>query len=361
MVARTFPLAARVLVCALSLSLVGAACTGGRDDVSGSPAPVDVTVNRAPHRVAPGTTLGTLLKELHVHLRSGKLRSVSGDVLDPYDDPGRILLNGSAGFPDTTLRSGDVVRVIDGTDRTEGVRRTVTHLGWRVGDPERTLDTYRTDRVTVSGRISGEVVSVTDVSKGHGRAPRAVALTFDDGPWPTDTRRVMAVLERFHVPATFFEIGYLVKRYPDIVRAVRRAGFHLENHSWDHPESPPLADLTDQRIASEIADANAALRKEGADPTLFRPPGGSYDDTVVQEARDQGMRVVLWSVDPRDWVSSRTPKQITRSVMSQVQPGSIILLHDGGGDAGHTIAALPRIIKRIRARGLRFVFVPTRP
>jgi peptidoglycan-N-acetylglucosamine deacetylase len=360
MVARTFPLAARVLVCALSLSLLAAACTGGTAPGSASPAPVDVTVNRIAHRVAPGTTLGTLLRELHVHLHSGKLRSVSGAVLDPYDDPGRILLNGSAGFPDTTLRPGDAVRVIDGTDRTEGTRRTVTHLGWRVGDPERTLDTYRTDRVTIAGRVSGEVVSVTDVSKGHGRAPQAVALTFDDGPWPKDTARVMAVLQRFHVPATFFEIGYLVRRYPDIVRAVRQAGFHVENHSWDHPESPPLADLTDQRIESEIADANTALRKEGADPTLFRPPGGSYDDTVVQMARDQGMRVVLWSVDPRDWVSSRTPRQITHAVLSQVQPGSIILLHDGGGDAGHTIAALPKIIRKIRARGLRFVFVPAR-
>jgi peptidoglycan-N-acetylglucosamine deacetylase len=360
MVARTFPLAARVLVCVISLSLMAAACTGEGAAPPGLPVPVDVIVNRSSHVVPPGTTLGELLKQLHVHVHSGKLRSVSGSVLDPYDDPGRILLNGSSGFPNTVLRTGDAVRVIDGTDRTEGVRRTVEHLGWRVGNPERTLDTYRTDRVTVTGRISGEVVSVTDVSKGTGRAPRAVALTFDDGPWPNDTRRVMAVLQRYHVPATFFEIGYLVQRDPDIVKAVLHAGFHVENHSWDHPESPPLADLTDQRIASEIADANTALRADGADPTLFRPPGGSYDDTVVQEARDQGMRIVLWSVDPRDWVASRTPKQITHAVLSQVEPGSIILLHDGGGDAGHTIAALPKIIKRIRARGLRFVFVPVR-
>jgi peptidoglycan/xylan/chitin deacetylase (PgdA/CDA1 family) len=229
-----------------------------------------------------------------------------------------------------------------------------------VGNPERTLDTYPTDRVTVTGRVSGEVVSVTDVSKGHGKAPKAVALTFDDGPWPRDTERVMAVLKRFHVPATFFEIGYLVRRYPDIVKAVRRAGFHVENHSYDHPESPPLADLTDERITSEILDTNTALGQDGVDPTLFRPPGGSYDDVVVQTAREQGMRVVLWSVDPKDWLSSRTPKQVTHAVLSRVQPGSIILLHDGGGDAGHTIKALPRIIKGIRARGLRFVLVPAR-
>jgi peptidoglycan/xylan/chitin deacetylase (PgdA/CDA1 family) len=81
----------------------------------------------------------------------------------------------------------------------------------------------------------------------------------------------------------------------------------------------------------------------------------------VQQAREQGMRLVTWDVDPRDWRAHVTPREISRAVLSQVHAGSIVLLHDGGGDAGHTIRALPAIIKGIRARGLRFVTVPARP
>jgi peptidoglycan/xylan/chitin deacetylase (PgdA/CDA1 family) len=103
------------------------------------------------------------------------------------------------------------------------------------------------------------------------------------------------------------------------------------------------------------------LADVGVEASLFRPPGGWYDDELVQQAREQGMRLVTWDVDPRDWRAHVTPREISRAVLSQVHRGSIVLLHDGGGDAGHTIRALPAIIKGIRARGLRFVTVPARP
>jgi peptidoglycan/xylan/chitin deacetylase (PgdA/CDA1 family) len=356
MAGRTFPFAVRAVAFLLCAALADS-CT--RATPPPAP-PVRVTVNRATHEVPPGTTLGGLVEALHLHVHGGELLSLSGAVLDRYDDPGRILLNGGVGFSGTTLEEGDAVRVINGKDRTEGTRRIVTDIGRRVGNPEHTLDTYPTTRVTVMGAVSDEVESVTYVSRGRGIAPNAVALTFDDGPWPVDTEHMMAVLKRFHVPATFFMVGYLAKRYPNLVHKVRRAGFQIENHSFDHPVSPPLADLTEKRITSEIADANAVLKPDGVRPTLFRPPGGSYNDFVIQEARTLGMRVVLWSVDPRDWVSSRTARQVSRSVLAHVQPGSIVLLHDGGGDAAHTIKALPAIIRGIRKRGMHFVLVPAR-
>jgi peptidoglycan-N-acetylglucosamine deacetylase len=171
----------------------------------------------------------------------------------------------------------------------------------------------------------------------------------------------MAVLKRFHVPATFFMVGDLVEKYPHLARTVAARGYPIGDHSWDHPVSPALADLSPSAITAQIADAKAALDDVGIDPTLFRPPGGSYDDFVVQEARREGMRVVLWSVDPQDWRSELTAKQVTRSVLSHVKAGSIILLHDGGGDAGHTIKALPDIIRGIRKRGLRFTVVSALP
>jgi peptidoglycan-N-acetylglucosamine deacetylase len=196
------------------------------------------------------------------------------------------------------------------------------------------------------------------VSIGKGHTPHDVALTFDDGPWPQDTGAIVAILRRYHVPATFFEVGYLAERYPGIVRKVARAGFPIGNHSYDHPVDPALAALPEPKITQELAKTNDALAALDVHPTLFRPPGGSYDDFVMQEARRLGMRVVMWSVDPQDWRSGITAKQVTRSVLKHVEAGSIVLLHDGGGDAAHTIKALPKIIRGIRHKGLGFTVVP---
>jgi peptidoglycan/xylan/chitin deacetylase (PgdA/CDA1 family) len=90
-------------------------------------------------------------------------------------------------------------------------------------------------------------------------------------------------------------------------------------------------------------------------PTLFRPPGGSWDPKVLTVAHEQGMRIALWDVDPRDWSSSATPTSIAENVLRNVRPGSVVDLHDGGGDQSATIRALPRIIHGIRKMGLRLV------
>ena len=116
-----------------------------------------------------------------------------------------------------------------------------------------------------------------------------------------------------------------------------------------------FAALPDHRIQAEIERGAGSLQDAGATPTLFRPPGGSYDDAVVLESWRQRERVVTWSVDPHDWDASRTPKDIAKRVLRGVRPGSIVLLHDGGGDAAQTIAALQRIIAGIRKMGLDLV------
>ena len=362
MAGRTFPAALRVVVLLTIAGLPAAACGGSAPPPALSPPPVHVRVDRVAREVPPGTTFGELVANENLEATDGHLLSVRGDVLDRSADPGQILLNGRRALDDVVLASGDHVTVSDGRDRVEGTWRVARRLpGRRVGNPERTLDTYPTTQVTVTGRISGDVMSVTDVSRGRGHAPRNVALTFDDGPWPVDTQHVMDVLRRFHVPATFFMVGYLVQRYPGLARAVAAAGYPIGDHSFDHPVAPALAELTDGRVSAEIGDAKDALTSLGVSPTLFRPPGGSYDDFVVQEARRQGMRVVLWSVDPQDWRSNLTAKEITKRVLKHVGPGSIVLLHDGGGDAAHTIKALPAIIRGIRGKGLGFTTVPAHP
>ncbi len=358
MITRAFP-HARAFALALAAGLLAVACGGPPLRFLDSLPPVGISVDGARSEVPLGTTFGAVIEDRGLHATSGRLLSVSGGELDRFVDPGHILLNGRRRPRTTRLVVGDRITVVNGDDQIEPTERVAVDLAQpRVGNPERTLATYRTTRVTVTGQVSGEVVSVTDVPRGPGEVPRSVALTFDDGPWPLDTKRVIAVLKRFQVPATFFMVGYLVERYPTLARAVAAAGYPIGDHSYDHPVSPPLADLSQQKISGEIADARDALDVVGIHPTLFRPPGGSYDDFVVQEARRQGMRVVMWSVDPQDWRSGLTAKDVAKAVLSHVQPGSIILLHDGGGDAAHTIKALPTIIRGIRKMGLSFARVP---
>jgi peptidoglycan/xylan/chitin deacetylase (PgdA/CDA1 family) len=141
---------------------------------------------------------------------------------------------------------------------------------------------------------------------------------------------------------------------------VARAGMRIGDHSWDHPVDPALADLPRERVAEEIGRAADALASVGVLPRLFRPPGGSFDAAVVREAERQRMRVVTWSVDPRDWSSHSSAREIVHRVLRAVEPGSIVLMHDGGGDQGATIRALPKIIRGIRRMGLRLVAIPKR-
>jgi len=327
--------------------------------VSPPPPPIQVLLDGSPLTIDPGTTLGALLMQADLHPKAGHLLAVDGAILERKAYPGRVELNGHVARGATALETGDRIRIVNGTDRTEPTVRTVKIVGRRVGDPERTLDVYPTRQITISGRLSGTVASVTERSLGKGHAPREVALTFDDGPWPQTTKQILRVLHRYHVHATFFEVGSLAAQRPHLVAEVLAGGNEIGNHSFDHPET--MAHQSSDEVIAELRHTSKVLANDGVDATLFRPPGGWYDDALVQQARAQGMRVVTWDVDPRDWRSHVTPREISRAVLSQVHAGSIVLLHDGGGDAGHTIRALPAIIKGIRARGLRFVTVPAHP
>jgi len=210
----------------------------------------------------------------------------------------------------------------------------------------------------VRGRISGKVASSAFRATGPAQVPQAVALTFDDGPWPGQTIRILAILRRFRARATFFTVGNLAAHFPNIIEAERRQhGVLVEDHSWSHPLSPPFGDQRPGVVRAQIGRARHTLISQGVTPTLFRPPGGGWSDQVVAIASSMGCRVVLWSVDPRDWAPGRTPKGIARSVLSHVRPGSIVIMHDGGGDRTATIRALPRIIRGIRRMGLRLVTV----
>jgi peptidoglycan/xylan/chitin deacetylase (PgdA/CDA1 family) len=158
-----------------------------------------------------------------------------------------------------------------------------------------------------------------------------------------------------HVRATFFVIGYLVDSSPEIVAREHAAGMAIGNHTYNHPEVPPFNQLPRRLLEDEIALGAQSLARIGIRSPLLRPPAGSSSPAVVRAAESAGERVVLWNVDPSDWRAGVTAGEVKRRVLSAVRPGSIVILHDGGGDRAATIAALPGIIKGIRHKHLRLV------
>jgi peptidoglycan-N-acetylglucosamine deacetylase len=182
----------------------------------------------------------------------------------------------------------------------------------------------------------------------HGPAGKnEVALTFDDGP-SIYTPKVLAILNRYHVHATFFEVGIEVPGNAPVMNQILASGDEIGDHSLHHEAFPSFSS-----IATTAARIKAAT---GFQPCLFRPPYGSFNAGTVANARRAGMSTIIWDVDPRDWSTPGTAAIYSR-VVSGTHRGSIVLMHDGGGPRGETVAALPRIIRTFKSRGYRVVTV----
>jgi len=188
--------------------------------------------------------------------------------------------------------------------------------------------------------------------------PGVVALTFDDGPDPTWTPRILDVLRREHVPATFFVIGQQAERYPKLLRQELAEGHVIGDHTYSHPN---LATLPAWRARLEINGAAWAVEgATGRRPVLFRSPYGEGDAAPNsrkkgpdQLAADLGFHPVGWTDDTNDW-QNHGPDTIVHAALGQLSERTVILLHDGGGPRAQTIAALPRIIDALKAKGYLF-------
>jgi peptidoglycan/xylan/chitin deacetylase (PgdA/CDA1 family) len=200
---------------------------------------------------------------------------------------------------------------------------------------------------------------------------REVALTFDDGPNPPYTNRILDVLRAEHVHATFFIVGRAADAYPDVVRRMVREGHALGNHTWDHSHL-----LVQSRAAmrNELRRTDDTIyRVAGERPRLMRPPFGARDFAVLEEAKKLGYTVVMWSVPlPKDW-EQPGDAAIAKRVIDNVRDGGIVVLHDGNRgivcgkraataaalcDRGQDVAATRTIIEQLRAQGYHFVTIP---
>jgi peptidoglycan/xylan/chitin deacetylase (PgdA/CDA1 family) len=180
-----------------------------------------------------------------------------------------------------------------------------------------------------------------------------ISLTIDDGPDPTYTPKVLALLAKHHVTATFCMIGRSAASHPGLVRQVIDGGHHIANHTFTHPLN--LDKFPAAKVRGELGKAADAIAKAsgGQRPTLFRAPGGAWSPTILGQCRQLGLRPLDWSVDPRDW-SRPGVQHIVDTILTRTHPGAIILDHDGGGNRDQTVTALGIALPRLLDAGYTF-------
>jgi peptidoglycan/xylan/chitin deacetylase (PgdA/CDA1 family) len=209
-----------------------------------------------------------------------------------------------------------------------------------------------------SWKLSARVEHAIPIGEAVGSAGgggREIALSFDDGP-SIYTSQVLDILDQHGVKATFFVVGRNAVLNPHLMRRAVESGHEIGNHTWSHTALTALKKKGARR--HEVEGASDVVRAAtGHKPLLFRPPYGAMRPGTNREVRQLGMLPVVWSVDARDYDPRVTEKALVARVRKALRPGSIILLHDGGGDRSKTVAALPAILAAVAKDGYRPVTI----
>jgi peptidoglycan-N-acetylglucosamine deacetylase len=195
---------------------------------------------------------------------------------------------------------------------------------------------------------------VPGVIRTTGRSGQTVALTFSAGPDPRYTPEILAILAAEDIKATFCVVGSAAEEQPDLIRQIADGGHVLCNQTTSYDFD--LASRDEEMQRAEIGGAQATIRaaEPNAAVPFFRAPGGSFTPELVNIAASYDMASLGWSVDPQDWATPGAAA-IQSGVVDAVEPGSVVLLHDGGGDRTGTVDALGGIIDELMAEGYQFV------
>lgn len=180
-------------------------------------------------------------------------------------------------------------------------------------------------------------------------AQKTIALTFDDGPHYKFTPQLLKTLADLHVKATFFVVGKMVEKHPELVRMEAEAGHEVGNHTFSHVT---LTKISPEDVMTEYRACNDLIQGiTGSAPRFCRPPGGDYNQEVIEAASNLGMTTTLWTDDPADFDRPSDVVLLQRT-LDNATNGGIILLHDG---IPQTLRVLPTLVNTLRSRGYRFV------
>jgi len=207
---------------------------------------------------------------------------------------------------------------------------------------------------TAYAQATEATTDIIDTARGHGNV---VSLTFDDGPNPADTLRLLSVLHQHRVKAVFCLWGDHVIEHPEVVRKIAAKGHTLCNHGMHHDDMGPW---TAAQIEADLRETSAAIRSAlpHAKIPYFRAPFGSWGQTPAVAA-SLGMQPLGWRLAVADWETPGTA-ELVRRLQEGITPGAVVLLHDGGGDRSQTVDAVDTIIPMYRAQHWRFT-LPVKP
>ena len=349
---------------------------------------IDVTVNGTEVRMPAKSTVADAKERLSIAPPPGRLIAIDGSVISEDGGTAQTLtVDGSVIEGDDTdsyaLADGMSIEIADGTDKAEDVTEEEVRTPYgeaqdegnrdresywagaihRMSDGQEGITLVRTGAVSgisQTQEVQAPVDSGYSVYSAH-PDEKVVALTFDDGPWAGTTDEILDILEENGAKATFFVIGNQVADHADSVRRARDLGCLVCTHTWDHAAGSGQgvnltymdADEQVEEVTRGMQAISDALGEEA--PRYMRAPGGNLYGSVINTLWPYIDAEFGWDLDTEDW--RRPGSDAIEEVIMSAQPGSVILMHDGGGDRSQTVEAVRRAVPQLKAQGYRFVTV----
>lgn len=342
-----------------------------------------IMVNNRPVEI-DSTTTYTDLKELgYFDAPSGNMLAIDGSVFEVGggEPPQVYSFERPVLDSDTIIKAGDLINDEPGADTVEPSELsevvtpatvelaagdnfqfygTTLHMVVSPGqDGLAVVETGQLSGVSLTKEVIREVTPRVygDYLPRFSEGQKVVALTYDDGPHPVYTQQMLAVLGKHGVRATFFMLGTSVEGNPSAAQQVRDAGHQIASHSYSHAPEHYLSNLDEAGVAYQLSTAQSAIYgATGVETKVVRPPGGYLNALSVVAGAPWADVYVGWDIDTKDFSQPGTDA-IVDSVLTNVQPGSIVLMHDGGGNRQQTVEATDIIIRELLSRGYRFVTI----
>lgn len=277
----------------------------------------------------------------------------------------------------THLEEGDEIKVENGTDVMESFTEGETevlpystkitgtgavHLYMNKGKNGekvvRTGDESGIKTETVTQEPVNRTIQCYNVDTG---GDKVIALTFDDGPWDSSTEKILDILDENDAKATFFTVGYKIAGHEDLVKRAAEAGHEIGTHTWDHAEGSgkgvSLIKMSSDERKEEVTKGLKAIEDATGSKasTVFRAPGGNFDDSVATDLQELISAEIGWNIDTNDWQKPGASTVAKR--IESAGAGNIILMHDGGGDRSQTVAALKEALPVLKDEGYSFITV----
>ena len=336
--------------------------------------PINVTVNGTSYELRGSKTMQTAIKASGLPINPGDFISLNGNILEKSaGDPFAATVNGTeTADPNYALRDGDTITLTDGKDIVEDYDSEDTPIPFGtsfagVGAVHKFESGTEGVLETRTGKVSGETVEKQKVAPTdtvcreynlNTGANKVVAFTFDDGPSEEHTAEILNILKENDAKATFFCIGTEVESYPALVQREYDEGHQVCTHSYDHADPVGGTDIGLMDSKGQINEIERGMKTitdvlGGEASRVVRMPGGNLNEAMVSNLLPYVDYEIGWNIDTEDW--TLPGEEEIYQAMIGVEPGEIILCHDGGGDRSQTVAALRRALPYLKSKGFSFV------